>query len=686
MPFTSNKPDSFPFSCGVLQLSSLSVVLGMMCLSGAVLAAESQPSLLRMSIEDLMTARVISVSKHEENLFDTPSAVSVLQGDEVIRAGAHNLPDALRLVPGLNVAQADGMTWSISARGFNDQYANKLLVLIDGRSVYTPLFSGVFWDLQDVVLEDLDRIEVIRGPGSTLWGANAINGIINVSSKSSKDTQGFLLRGGGGDSLLASTALRYGGKAGDKLFYRVSGQYALSSLPADALHSDPKWERLLGGARLDWEPSDATTLTLQSDFGSSQADQTARLWTLQPPYLLVSHDDTPRRSLNVLGRLTHRFSEDSEVIWQSYADGVNDPVGDLGAGSRVRSYDTDVRHRFLLGDRHEISWGGGFRHQTARITPSLNARFVGDDRQSLDTANGFVQDKIDLVHDTLSFTVGSKVEHNNLSGVDLLPNGRLAWQITDGQTLWGAVSHGARTPSLFEDDIVAAGAVIPQPPPGLPVVVELAGSHEAKSETIDAFEIGYRVELAKGLTLDVAAFHNRYDRLLTIEPGAPELRGSPLPEYVAQPMRVGNNASGHSTGGEIQLDWHATDYWQLKAHASFNRVSIETDPGSGDTTAVAAEGKSPRFQFLVENSFVLPYQLRANLIVRHVSSLLDGGVPSYVACDTRLAWEFRPGCELAITGRNLFDPLHPEFGSATVRTTPYAEVPRSVFASLTMRF
>ncbi len=636
-----------------------------------------------------MTMKVTSVSKHEESLFHAPSAISVLTSDDILKAGAMNIPDALRLVPGMNVARSDSITWAISSRGFNDQYANKLLVLMDGRSVYNSIFSGVSWELQDVILEDLDRIEVIRGPGSTLWGANAVNGVINIASKSSKDTQGFLLRTGGGDELLTSSVLRYGGKLGDTLHYRVDGQYSLESLAPDGVRTDAQWQRMLGGSRIDWEPTDATTLTVQGDYGASKAEVFTPKWTPTPPYFSVRPEDADKRSFNVVARLTHRFSDTADIVWQNYVDGLDAPLGELDY--RVRTFDTDLRHRFSLGERQEITWGGGFRHSTATLVNVAGTGFQSGDRQSLDVANGFVQDQIEIIPDRLHFTLGTKVEHNNLSGADLLPSGRLSWQITDKQTVWAAVSRTARTPSLGENDIVSTVAVMPQAasamnPLGLPIVVQAQGSHDFESETVDVFELGYRVEVVEGLTLDLAVFRNNYDRLLTLEPGTPYPVGAPIPQYILQPLVSDNLASGHSTGGEIELDWKATDFWKVKTHASLNDVSIRTDAGSGDMSAVGAESRSPSFQFFLQNSFTLPHDVRADLVLRHVSSLFNGAVPSYVALDARLAWEFRPGCELALTGRNLLDAAHPEFGSSQFRVTPQTEVQRSVFASLTLRF
>jgi iron complex outermembrane receptor protein len=680
----------FSFSVGLIGRSALfgSVVLG--CSVGLLRGDEVDgKELARLPIEDLMDLKVTSVSKHEERLQDAPAAVSVLTGDEIRRAGALTLQDALRLVPGLSVAQSDDITWGISARGFNDQFANKLLVLIDGRSVYNQLFSGVFWELQDVFLDDLDRIEVVRGPGSTLWGANAVNGVINVTSKSSKDTQGVALRVGGGDLVRADAGLRYGGRIGEDLYFRIYGQHRVATMSDHAFSDDPLWNSSLGGIRLDWEPGDRSKFTLQGAYGSTRPESVEPTWLLTPPYAQEVESVRAGESGHVIGRWTHEFTDDVTLTWQNYGDWYS--LHTYESVMKQLTFDTEASLHFSLGERNQFTVGAGYRRVRTEMDGSYNLGLGTRPRYDTGIANGFVQDEIDLVEDRLKLTLGAKLEHQSLTGPELMPNVRLAWKATDQHTLWAAVSRAVRTPSIAEYDISSTVQVVP---PGIspnplpvPLVYRLQGSRDVSAESLIAYEVGWKFQPNERFNVNVSAFYNDYHDQLSLEPQPPSLIPAPTPRAEVQLLGA-NLARAESYGGEIEATWKPVDQWKLRGSVSLVDTFVHVSAGSLDQ-GVFAEGqerRSPVWQTSLHSSFDFPWHLTLDNVLRFSGEVDGGTIPAYVTMDARLAWEFRSGCELAIVGRNLLDDRHPEFTSSSLKTTFSTEVQRSVFATLSLRF
>src|SRR5882672_11508804 len=475
-------------------------------LAGTVPAQTSQniPDVTAITLEDLMDLQVTSVSKRAQKLADAAAAIFVITQDDIRRSGASSIPEALRMVPGLEVARIDENKWAIGSRGFNGRFDNKLLVLIDGRSVYTPLFSGVYWNVQDVLLEDVDRIEVIRGPGATLWGANAVNGVINVITKKAKATQGGLVSAGAGSQERAAGGVRYGGKLGNNTYYRAYTKYfdwGPSAYPSGMTAHDG-WDALRGGFRADWTPAGANSLTLQGDIYRSRFDETLTVASLSAPYSNTFPNDGKYSGGNILGRWNHT-SERSSMSLQMYYD--NTTITDHSLfGDHQNILDLDFQHGFHVGDSQQFVWGLGYRSIRDKNDPSFTVS-LQPNQVTLNQFSTFVQDEISLVDNRLQITLGSKFERNEFTGFEVEPNARLLWNLTPNQSIWTAVSRAVRTPALTEEGLRLNSAVIPPGTPSnpapLPAVVAVFGSHQFKSEDLLAYELGYRVQAAKNLSL-----------------------------------------------------------------------------------------------------------------------------------------------------------------------------------------
>jgi iron complex outermembrane receptor protein len=555
----------------------------------------------------------------------------------------------LRLASNLEVAQVDSRQWAISARGFNNTTANKLLVLVDGRTVYTPLFSGVFWDVQDTLLEDIDRIEVISGPGATLWGANAVNGVINVITRSSKDTQGLLLSGGGGTELRGFGGARYGGTLSSNLHYRVYGKYfdRDSTVLPNGQDATNDWRVGQGGFRLDWDASQASVLTLQGDFYDGRIAQPS------------TNGDISVGGGNVIGRWSHTISEDSDFKLQLYYDRTHRNIPGTFAED-LDTYDVDFQHRFALGEWNNIVWGLGYRliEDDVGNTPAL--AFLPA-RLSRQWFSGFAQDEIALVQDRLHLTLGTKIEHNDYTGFEYQPSGRVAWKLTQRQIAWGAISRAVRTPSRIDNDFFV---------PGSPPFTLLQGGTNFVSEELLAYELGYRIQPHQRLSLSVAAYYSDYDNLRSVE------RVNPTNAF---PLVIGNGQKGQSYGAELTADYQVTDWWRLRAGYTELQIHVRSKPGSTDTSKGSGESHDPNHQFFLRSSVDLPCHLEFDTAFRYVTHIANQRVPSYGELDLRLAWRPIPKLEFAIVGQNLLHDQHAEFGTMAARQ----EIERSVYGKIT---
>jgi iron complex outermembrane receptor protein len=656
-------------------------------LAGSTVAQNSRnvPDVTAMSMEDLMNLQVTSVSKRTQKVADAAAAIFVITQEDIRRSGATSIPEALRLVPGLEVARIDQNKWAIGSRGFNGRFDNKLLVLIDGRSVYTPLFSGVYWNVEDVMLEDVDRIEVIRGPGATLWGANAVNGVINVITKKAKSTQSAVVTAGAGTEERAAGGVRYGGKLGDNMYYRAYTKYfdwGPSAYPSGMTAHDG-WDSLRGGFRADWTPAGANSLTVQGDIYRTRFDETLTVASLSAPYSNTFPNDGKYSGGNILGRWNHT-SEGSSMSLQMYYD--NTTISDHSLfGDHQNILDIDFQHGFHIGDSQQFVWGLGYRSIHDKNNPSFTVS-LQPNQVTLNQFSTFVQDEISLVDNRLQITLGSKFERNEFTGFEIEPNARLLWNLTPNQSIWTAVSRAVRTPALTEEGLRLNSTVIPPGPSNpFPTVVAVFGSHQFNSEDLLAYELGYRVQATKNLSLDIATFYNKYSNLRTAEPGAPFLEGSPAPTDVVIPFVAGNKMSGGTYGVELFADWKVVPKWRLVGSYSYLQMDIHKNADSQDPTPDNPNGSSPRHQWYLRSSIDLPKHFEQDTTLRFVDHLPSLNLPNYYSLDAHLGWRPVTRLELSIGGQNLLNNWHFEFMPDFVNTSPTV-VKRSIFGSITLKF
>ena len=606
--------------------------------------------LKKLSLDELLKLEVTSLSRKASKFTESAAAIEVITQDMIRRSGVTSLPDALRLATGVHVASSDGHTWAISARGFNGTAANKLQVLMDGRSLYTPLYSGVFWDVQDTLLEDIDRIEIIRGPGATMWGANAVNGVINIITKSAKETQGTLISGGAGSEERAFGGVRFGRKVGGRTYYRSYIKYfdrgGLAFSNGRDAGDSTKMDH--GGFRIDSELTDKSSLTVQGDLNTGRANR--------PP-----GPDSVVGGGNILARWTHRFSSESDLQLQFYYDRVDRNIPQQFKEGR-NTYDVDLQHRIRSTARHDVVWGANFRASSDLIGNSATLAFIPDHR-ALQLVSVFLQDEITL-SEGLHLTLGSKFEDNTLSGFEVQPSVRLAWSPASRQIVWGAVSRAVRTPSRIDDDFQATT------PTGF---VILRGNPDFRSEKALAHELGYRIQPNTRVSLDLATFYNSYDDLRSLEPQIPG----------GLPIVFQNNLTAKTYGTELTANVELTPWWRLTADHSYLQTNFRLKPESHDPTGGLSEGNDPKHLLTVHSSFNLPLGLEFDSFLRYVARLPHPRVASYHVMDFRLGWNATSNLELSLVGRNLLDRQHPEFGA---QTSTSREVQRSVLGKITWRF
>ncbi len=643
----------------------------------------------QLSLEELMDVEITSASKKRQKLSSVPSAIFVLTQEDLRRSGMTSIPEALRLVPGLEVARLTANKWAISSRGFNGQYANKLLILIDGRSVYTPLFAGVYWDVQDVLLEDVDRIEVIRGPGGTIWGANAVNGIINIITKTAHETQGMMVVAGGGNLEQGFGAVRYGGKVGDDFAFRMYGKYFNRdnfSLSTGRSAVD-EWSQGRFGFRSDWTPSLDNTVTIQGDIYDGRSDQQISTTTLVPATSSSVFNTAKVRGGNILTRWTHMFSSLSELTIQVYYDRTQ--RREVTIDIDRDTIDFDIHHNFSVGSSHDMQWGIGYRYSQDVIGNTFTIA-LDPKRFALQIFNGFIQDTITLIPEKLRIIAGTKVSSNSYSGLEYQPNGRVIWNLHSQHTLWGAVSRAVRLPSRIERDgrtNVAATSGIP-----FPTVVSLMNNDNFKPEEVLAYELGYRSVPLSTVSIDIATFYNVYRHLLTTESQTPLLEATPSPTHLVIPNQFQNRMNGNSYGVEIVSKWNVTQDWSLTGNYTWQRLRLRSDASSLNATASNATGNDPKHQFKIRSTYDLPHNLEFDSGVYFVSQLPNLGIQSYTRVDARLGWKPTDEIEISLVGQNLFDSQHPEFaggsgvGGGSIGGATASEVPRSGYLKMTGKF
>ncbi len=664
-------------------LKSVAAILTLCAMSACVRAQQKlaqKTDLASMSIEDLMNVHVTSVSKQDQKMSQVAAAVFVIGQEDIRRSGATNIPDLLRMVPGLDVAQINANTWAVSARGFNSQFANKLLVLMDGRAVYTPLLAEVSWDTQDVPFEDIDRIEVIRGPGGTVWGNNAVNGVINIITKKAQDTLGALVTGGGGTLEQGFGTVQYGGAIKRDTAYRIFTKYFNRDHFPDLNGQDSSDDSHLlhGGFRVDSNLSKRDTLTLQGDLYAGGEGASIVHSVFSPPDNLNVFTRTGLSGGNVLSRWSHSFSNRSDTTFQFYFDRYTRS----GPESREarNTFDIDFQHHMVLGSRHNLTWGVGFRHTADQTVGTIDQAFVPANRDG-DLFNLFVEDQITLKPDRLLLYVGTKLENNYFAGFDLEPSVRLAWTPSNRQTFWAAVSSANRAPSRRDSGLNAVLAALPGPAEAV-----LLGNPNFKPEDVEAFELGYRTQVNHRLSADLATLLNNYENLEGIEPLPSFFEPNSLPPLLVFPKLLANTMHGITAGIEASVHWKVTDRWTLSPGYSFLQMHLHTDLTSLDTTSVAdTQGSNPDHQAQLRSHLELAHGMDWDSNIYFVGRLPAQFVPSYTRLDSQLTWQFSEGMQLSIVGQNLLLDHHVEFNSQVGIVNP-SEVKRSAYAKITWKF
>jgi iron complex outermembrane recepter protein len=651
-----------------------------------VASAQSITDVTAISLEDLMNLKVTSVSKRAQKLADAPAAIFVITQEDIRRTGSRSVPEALRMAPGIEVARIDENKWAIGSRGFNGRFANKLLVLIDGRTVYTPLFSGVYWNVQDVLVEDVERIEVIRGPGATLWGANAVNGVINIITKSAQSTQNLLLTAEAGNEEQILGGVRYGSKIGDDIFYRGYTKYSKWASSTDELGQDAfdGWDMFRGGFRIDAPNKGRNSYTIQGDIYKSNYGETLTAPSLNPPYSSTFRNGGDFSGGNILGRWSHSATRSTTSL-QLYYDRTNTEADNL-LTDHQNIFDLDFQHDIRLSEGQELIFGVGYRSTQDRVlsTPAVT---LDPDHRNLSLFSGFVQDEFSLFSNQLRITLGSKFEHNGFTGFEVEPNTRVLWTVDRKQSVWGAISRAVRTPARTEEDMRLSAAVIPPSPEsfGLPVLVSVLGNDNFKSEGMVAYELGYRLQANSAFAVDVATFYNSYSNLLSAEPGLPSLDVTNGPPHVVAPYLAANKMSGGTHGLELFADWKVKPKWKVSGSYTYLAMNIRRNPDSLDQTSADPAGSNPQHQFYVRTSIDLKKNLEPDVTLRFVDSLPGLAIPSYFSLDAHIGWRPAGPVELSLGAKNLMNDEHLEFRPDFINTSP-TMVKRTFYGTVTVRF
>jgi len=644
--------------------------------------AQDKPpvDLTQMPLEDLMNMKVTSVSKKEESVSRTAAAVFVITREDIRRSGATNIPDVLRMAPGVDVQQIDASTWAISIRGFNERYSNKVLVLIDGRSVYTPSFSGVYWEQIDMPLENIERIEVIRGPGATVWGANAVNGVISIITKSAKDTKGGLVTAATGSQLKAEGLAEFGGAAGNNAAYRVFGDaFDIGNSAGAEFPADDHWMRAHGGGRLDWDISSQDSLMVQGDAFANEGNETRRSGLIATPYDSIFNQTVDAAGGDVLARWNHTLDGGSQTSLQAYFDTYR--RSDFGEPEVQRTLDFDFQDHVAGTGRNDIVWGAGYRVYTSGLSPGYIVGF-SPPSQTESLYSCFFQDEIRLA-DSVWLTVGGKLEHNPYTGFQTEPSLRLIWNPSASrQTVWASASKAVRQPSRLDTDIQTNVETLPAGP-GAIEVLRLYGNPNIQNEEARDYELGYRSEITKSLSLDAATFLTFYHHLETIEPQAMQIiPGSPMVYEV--PMLYENNAHAVDYGGELSLNWKVNSRWRIAPSYSYLHATIRQDPSSQGLPAYTLATDFPQSMSQIRSLLNLSRKMEFDQTLYYTARLPGGSIPGHARLDLRLARRVGEFAEISLVGQNLLRPRTVEYGDSFGIIGTQAV--RSVYGKLTWRF
>ena len=676
----------------------LSIFIVFCCLADIV-AAENKTVLgkkpvdnqfLDLSIEELMNVEVTSASRHSQKLSEVPSAIFVITQDDIRRSGATSIPEALRMAPGVEVARIGTDKWAISIRGFNSRFADKLQVMMDGRSAYNPLFAGVQWEQQDTLMEDIERIEVIRGPNAAVWGANAVNGVINIITKKAADTQGALFSGGGGSFEQGFAGARYGAKINEETPFRIYAKgFTRShthSLAGENIND--QWHSARGGFRLDHHRG-IDQFTVQGDiFFNSYGDRLDKS-QLSAPIIQASSARGHNEGGNIRLRWDRTLSEKSAIMLQTYYDRVDYRLLTSSIFS-AESFDIDFQHRFPLFDRHDVTWGANYRLYHNKVSDTELISF-SPRTQTNHMASAFIRDEITLLPERLRLNLGSRFDHNDFTGMEIQPNARLMWTPDNQNSIWMAVSRAVRIPSRAENDILLNTRTLNALPgfsllPPFPVLAQLAGSSNFNSEKLIAYEMGYRHQFSPQASVDIAGFYNDYSQLRDLSVGFPLFHTS-FPPHLILPIGLTNKASGQTYGVEASVEWKPTEKWRLQGNYSFLNMHIHSDSPLKqiDPATGSADKVSPQHHVSVRSHYDFSEKLQLNLWLRYVSGVDFYRIPGYVTMDAKLVHRPLKNVELFVTGQNLFSQNHRESVSDFLPSLPVT-IPRGVYAGAEWRF
>ncbi len=668
----------------VLQtVNILIIAVAMAFLPESLSSATLPEDLTELSIEELSDIEVTSVSRKPQKLSHAAAAIFVITGEDIKRSGATSIPEALRMVPGIHVAKISSSKWAVTSRGFNSRYANKLLVQLDGRTLYSPLFSGVFWEAHDTLLDDIDRIEVVRGPGASLRGANAENGIINIITKHSSQTKGGLASGGGGTWDRAFASGRYGGSISSTGSYRIYTKYSsfADEVNPDKSGSDDDWQRTGGGFRSDFKLFSGSEVTLQGDVYEGKEDEVSDIITFSPPYSTHYKNNNDMSGFNLLGRITKQFSDSSDMAVQIYYDKTEKE--ESSARWKGELYDFDFQHRFTPFTSHEVILGLGFRHYQDDIDQNIGFTFDSTSEED-NLYSTFIQDSITF-SETLSLVLGAKFEYNDYTEYEFQPSGRVSWSPHKSHHLWAAVSRAVRTPNRADTSILFSTMVIPpgtpQNPGALPAAITISGNDSIDSEVLKAFEVGYRAIPTETLSVDSTFFYYIYDNLSGFTSGTPYTNLQSNPPYLIMPLDMNNIMEGKTHGTEITVNWQPVPPLRIQASWSWFDMDIET----GTAEISYTEDDAPTHQVSLRSMFDLPAHTCLDIWMRFVDEILDGGVDSYTELDVRVSWSPVETIEISVAGKNILDNSHPEYIESFLWGKP-VEVERNFLGKISVKF
>ncbi|MEA2011889.1 MAG: TonB-dependent receptor [Verrucomicrobiota bacterium] len=649
-------------------LHRMSIFCLVIFLSITCLNINAQEDLLSMSMEELMNIKVTTVSRTTESVMNSPAAIYVITNEEIKRSPAQSIPELLRMVPGLHVSRIEANKWAVTTRGFNGRFARHMLVMIDGKTIYTPLFSGVFWENYNLFLQDIERIEVLRGSGGTMWGANAVNGVINIITKKAEETKGYLLSAGIGTELENSYNARYGSSISENLSYRIYGkgfEQDSGKINDSNDDGDDDWHSKRMGFRMDWDPVESDSLSLSGDYYDGRFSQ-----KLLFPLNII--DDATFSGGNISFSWEKILNEDSKLNLNLFytreerAEALFEEKRDTG--------EIDFQHSLKLSEKQNIIWGLTYRFSTDDIKDRPPFLTVDNESQDDHLFAGFMQTTISLIPDELDLTLGSKFEHNDYSGFEYSPSVRLAYTPDETQCIWAAVSRAVRTPSRIE---YGARSQIP-PITGIPQSF-LVGNSGVGSEKLHSYELGYRKQIFKNLSLDITTFYNQYHDLQSLETSVD------FPNFRTL-TNVDNQMSGEAYGTELSIQCRLLDWWRLKFSYAYMQMCLHPDSGSNDNFTELFENDIPSNTANIISEMDLYGNTQLNIFLNYVDEIdeIQGiDIDNYINLDIKLAWKPTENLEISLTGYNLLDKSRYEYGPSLLMLTEPTEVERSVFLQLT---